>query len=217
MTRMDHVGDVAPALLLQMKDGERVLVLLDSVRYRDPSIRVDRVKLSFPNPTGQWPSRLSRYFETLDGPGAATVSSGGVGEIRVQTLAAGEGFFLHGESLLAHEAGIQFRLSALATFQMPNQGWVCLEGTELTGPGTFAFQTLGNALTFRLGPGETVRCAPHAFLGMTPGVGVRVQIFGGSPGFPFHHFFPLVDLTGPGTVLVHSGEYVPPSSAPEGP
>ncbi|MHB8352666.1 MAG: AIM24 family protein, partial [Thermoplasmata archaeon] len=209
--------DVAPALLLQMADRERVLVLIDTVRYRDPTVHVDRVKLTFPNPAGRWPATLWRYFETLDGPGAATVSTGGVGEIRIRTLEVEEGFYLHGAALLAHEAAIRFRLVAFATYQMPNLGWVCMEGTELTGPGTFAFQTMGNALTFQLKPGETVRCAPHAFLGMTPGVGVRVQIFGGSPGFPFNHYFPMVDLTGPGTVLIHSGEFVPPSAAPEGP
>ncbi|MGI0053896.1 MAG: AIM24 family protein [Thermoplasmata archaeon] len=218
MARLDHIGDVAPALLVQMAERERVLVLIDSLRYRDPRVSIDRVKLTFPNPAGRWPPTLWRYFESLDGPGAATVSTGAVGEVRIESLPADRSYYLHGAALLAHEAAIRLRLVPLAVYQMPPQlGWVCMEGVELTGPGTFAFQTMGNALTFHLHPGETVRCAPHAFLGMTPGVTVNVRIFGGAPGFPFNHYFPLVDLTGPGDVLVHSGEFLPPSAPAEGP
>jgi uncharacterized protein (AIM24 family) len=208
MSKMDHIGDVAPALLLQLAPSEKALVLMDSVKYRDPSVKVDRVKLTFPNPTGQWPTTLWRYFETLEGPGSATMSTGTVGEVRPMSLAHGESIFLHHASLLAHESQMGFRLVVLAVYQVPGlQQRSYLEAVELTGPGNYAFQTLGNALTFQLKPGEMIRTVPHALLGLSPGVGVRVNIFGGAPNFPTSHYFPLIDLVGPGTVMVHSGEF----------
>ncbi|MCI4330687.1 MAG: AIM24 family protein [Thermoplasmata archaeon] len=208
MSKMDHIGDVAPALLLQLAAGEKSLVLLDSVKYRDPTVKVDRIRRTFPNPTGQWPTQLGRYFETLEGPGSATISTGTVGEVRPQSLGAGESIFLHHASLLAHDAQMGFGLVVLAVYQVPGmQQPSYLEAVQLTGPGNYAFQTLGNALTFQLKPGETIRTVPHALLGLSPGVGVRVNIFGGAPNFPTNHYFPLLDVVGPGTVMVHSGEF----------
>lgn len=209
MAKFDHVGDVAPALLIQMPQRERVMVQVDSVRYRDPGIAVDRVRYTYPNPTGRIPKTLWHYFESLDGPGTATVSNGTVGEIRVGTLAAGESVLLHGASLLAHEATLSFDLVTLASYQMPRAIVASyLLAARLTGPGSYAFQTHGNALTFRLGPGETVRTDPHSLLSLTPGMALRVNVFGGSPHFPPLHYFPLIDVTGPGTILVHSGRVV---------
>lgn len=208
MAKYDHVGDVAPALLLQLAAGEKSLVQLDSVKYRDPTVKVDRVKLTFPNPTGQWPRTLWRYFETLEGPGSATVSSGTVGEIRTQSLGPGESMHLHHAALLGYDATMGFGLVVLAVYQIPGlQNPSYLEAVQITGPGNYAFQTLGNALTFQLKPGEALRTVPHALLGLTPGVGVRVNVFGGLPNFPPNHYFPLIDVVGPGTVMVHSGEF----------
>jgi uncharacterized protein (AIM24 family) len=208
VTKLDHVGDVAPALLLQLAPGEKSLVLMDSVKYRDPTVKVDRVKLTFPNPTGQWPSKLWRYFETLEGPGSATVSTGTVGEIRPQSLGPGESILLHHASLLAHDASMGFGLVVLAVYQVPGlQQASYLEAVQLTGPGNYAYQTLGNALTFQLKSGESIRTVPHALLGLTPGTAIRVNIFGGLPNFPANHYFPLLDVIGPGTVMVHSGEF----------
>lgn len=202
----DHVGDVAPALLVQLAAQERVMVQVDSVRYRDPSVAVNRVRYVFPNPTGRFPKNLWHFFETLDGPGTSTVSTGTVGEIRLATLGPGQSMFLHGASLLAHEASMRFDLVALASYSMPRSVVASyLLASRLTGPGSFAYQTHGNALTFNLKPGERVRTDPASLLSLTPGVGVQVSVFGGAPHFPPMHYFPLVDLTGPGTVLVHSG------------
>ncbi|MCI4345985.1 MAG: AIM24 family protein [Thermoplasmata archaeon] len=207
--KLDHVGDVSPALLLQLGPQERALVPVDHVRYRDPSVRVDRVKVTFPNPAGRWPPNLTRYFESLDGPGTATVSSGMVGEIRVMTLAAGQSILLHHAALLAHEAGMGFSLVVLSVYQLPGeQNPRYLECAQLTGPGTYAIQTFGNALTFELKAGEWLRTAPHALLAITQGVGVRLNVWGGMPNFPPSHFFPLLDIGGPGTVMVHSGEFI---------
>jgi uncharacterized protein (AIM24 family) len=208
MSKMDHVGDVSPALLLTLAPGEKSLVLMDSVKYRDPTVKVDRVKRTFPNPTGQWPNTLWRYFETLEGPGSATISTGMVGEIRPHTLGPGESMLLHHASLLAHDATMNFGLVVLAVYQVPGlQQPSYLEAVMITGPGNYAYQTLGNALTFTLKPGETIRTVPHALLGLTPGVGVRVNIYGGLPNFPSNHYFPILDVVGPGTVMVHSGEF----------
>ncbi|HEV2449065.1 MAG TPA: AIM24 family protein [Thermoplasmata archaeon] len=207
--QLDHVGDVSPALLVQLAANERVLVPPDMVRYRDPSVKVDRVKLTFPNPAGGWPLSLWRYFETLEGPGTATVSTGIVGEIRLMTLAAGESMLLHHAALLAHEATMGLSVVSLAAYQLPGeQNQRYLEAVHLGGPGQYAIQTFGNALSFELKAGEWLRAAPHALLALKPGTGFRLNIWGGSPRFPPNHYFPLLDIGGPGTVMVHSGEYV---------
>lgn len=208
MAKYDHVGDVSPALLIQMAAGERVMVPIDCVRYRDPGVHVDRVKYAFPNPTGtSFPAQWTKYFETLDGPGTATVSTGIVGEIRLGSLRPTEPYYLHAAALVGHDATLTYRQVALAAYQMPGEnGYRYLLAAELRGPGNFAYQTQGNALTMTLKAGETIRTVPHALLSFTWGVTVRVNIFGGAPNFPSMHYFPLVDITGPGTVMVHSGE-----------
>lgn len=205
----DHTGDVAPSLLIQLAARERVLVQVDSVRYRDPTIAVDRYRYTYPNPSGRIPRTLWHYFETLDGPGTATVSTGVIGEIRIGRLGPGESFLLHGAALVAHEAAMGFDLVTLANYTMPRSAMThYLQAARVTGPGQFAYQTHGNALTFNLKPGETVRSEPQSILSLTPTVRIAVNVFGGSPHFPPLHYFPLVDLTGPGTVMVHSGRLV---------
>lgn len=206
MPKFDHVGDVSPALLVQLAPRERVLVLVDSVRYRDPGITVDRFKYEYPNPTGRIPHTLWHYFETLDGPGTATISSGLVGEIRIASLGPNESTLLHSSALLAHEASMKYDRVTLATYPMPRSPVNhFLLAHRLTGPGSYAFQTHGNALTFNLGPGESIRTDPESLLSITPSVQVKVEVYGGSPHFPPMHYFPIVRLAGPGTVLVHSG------------
>lgn len=206
MPKFDHVGDVSPALLAQLAPRERILVLVDSVRYRDPGIAVDRFKYEYPNPTGRIPRTLWHYFETLDGPGTATISTGMVGEIRIQSLGPGESVLLHSAALLAHEASMKFDLVSLATYSMPRSAFNhYLAAHRLTGPGTFAFQTHGNALTFTLGAGESMRTDPQSLLSMSPTVRLNVEVYGGSPHFPPMHYFPVVRVMGPGSVLVHSG------------
>lgn len=209
MPKFDHHGDVAPSLLAQLGPNERILVLVDSVRYRDPTIRVDRFKYEYPNPSGRIPRTLWHYFETLDGPGTATISTGMVGEIRTGSLGPGETLLLHSSALLAHEATMNFDLVALATYAMPRSAFNhYLMAHRLTGPGQYAYQTHGNALTFNLAAGESIRTDPHALLGVTPTVQIRVEVYGGAPHFPPMHYFPIVRITGPGSVLVHSGHRV---------
>jgi uncharacterized protein (AIM24 family) len=211
MAKFDHVGDVSPALLAQIGAGERVMVPVDHVRYRDPTVTVGRVRYDYPNPTGRIPHTLWHYFETLDGPGTATIATGLVGEVRIGVLRAGEILLLHAGALLAHESTMGYDRVTLATYPMPRSPINhFLTAVRLTGPGNFAFQTHGNALTFQLKEGEALRSEPAALLSLTPDVKVQVMVFGGSPHFPPMHYFPLVHLTGPGTVLVHSGRRIVP-------
>ncbi|MCI4351447.1 MAG: AIM24 family protein [Thermoplasmata archaeon] len=207
--KFDHVGDVSPALLIQLAPKERVMILVDSVRYRDASIAIDRVKYTYPNPTGRFPGTLWHYFETLDGPGTATVSTGVVGEIRLGRLAAGESLLLHSGALIAHEATMTYDRVTLANYQLP-RGVTShfVTAARLTGPGQFAYQTHGNALTFTLKTGESVRTEPSALLSVTPGTTIRPVVFGGAPHFPPLHYFALLDIGGPGTAVVHSGRLI---------
>jgi uncharacterized protein (AIM24 family) len=209
VAKFDHVGEVSPALLLQLAPGERVMVTVDSVRYRDPSVAVNRMKYTFPDPTGQSLIQNWHYFETLDGPGTATLSTGIVGEIRFGHLNAGEQFLLHAGALLAHEATMRYDRVVLAVYQMVNANQPSyLTAARLIGPGSFAFQTHGNALSFNLKPGEWIRTDPEALLSISPGMPIRVTVIGGSPNFPPGHYFPIVDIAGPGTALVHSGRFL---------
>lgn len=217
MVKFDHVGDVAPALLIQLAPKERVLVPIDRVRYRDPTVGVDRVKYSYPNPTSQVGFPSWSYFEALDGPGTATVSTGIVGEIRLGTLPAGQSVFLHDAALIAHEATMHYRKILLGSYRMPNDNNVhFVTAAELGGPGQYALHAHGNVLSFNLKAGEILRAHPDALVSMAQGVQFRVQIFGGAPAFPTGHYFPLIDLAGPGQVLIHSGRYVLTGSAEGG-
>lgn len=209
MPKFDHVGDVSPALLAELSPGERILVQVDSVRYRDPQVAVDRFRYDYPNPTGRLPRTLWHYFETLTGPGTATMSTGMVGEIRLGKLAPGETHLFHSAALLAHEASMKYDLATLAVYPMPRSVVNhYLLAHRLTGPGQFAFQTHGNALTFNLQQNESIRTDPHSLLSVDAQVQIKVEVYGGTPHFPPLHYFPLVRLTGPGTALVHSGHRV---------
>ncbi len=207
--KLDHVGDVAPALLAVLNTGEKVLVPIDQVRYREPTVKVDRVQLSFPNPVPNPPlglRSLSLYFESLEGPGTATVSPGRVGEFRISSLATGQAYLLHHASLMALETSVQVSEVILASYNSMRSTFpMYFKAVLLKGPGKFAIQARGNVLSFDLKPGETIRAPPHSVVGLSPGVGVRAQVFGGPPAFPRLHYFALVDLTGPGNVLLHSG------------
>ena len=219
MVRFDHVGDVSPALLIQLAPRERVLVPVDQVRYRDPTVGVDRVRYSFPNPTSSVGLSSWKYFEALDGPGTATVSTGVVGEIRLGQLAPGESIYLHDAALIAHEATMQYRKVLLATYRLPVQGTApgYVTAAELLGPGQYATQCHGNVLSFTLKPGEVLRCHPDALVMMERSVQFRVQVFGGPPAFPGQHYFPLMDFGGPGKVQIHSGRYQLVEPGGEGP
>jgi len=219
MVRFDHVGDVAPALLVQLAPRERVLVPVDMVRYRDPTVGVDRVKYTYPNPTSGIGLSSWKYFEALDGPGTATVSTGMVGEIRLGQLQPGEPMFLHDGALLAHEATIQYRKVLLARYQLPiqNSPVAYVTAAELLGPGQYAVQCHGNVLSFTLNPGEILRCHPDALVSMERTIQYRVQIFGGPPAFPGPHYFPLMDFAGPGKIQIHSGRYQLVEPGGEGP
>ncbi|MCI4370908.1 MAG: AIM24 family protein, partial [Thermoplasmata archaeon] len=77
---------------------------------------------------------------------------------------------------------------------------------EMTGPGTIVFQSYGNILSFQLQPGERMRTNVAALLAAANTVSVRVDwlaspSMASTGGVPL----PVLDLTGPGRVLVHSG------------
>lgn len=203
------MGDVAPALLAILNSGEKVLVPIDQVRYRDPTVKVDRVTLTFPNPVPNPPlglKTLSAWFESLEGPGSATISPGRVGEFRIMNLGPGEGYLIHHASLMALEVTVRLSEVILATYNSMRSTYPSyFKAMLLQGPGKFAVQTRGNVLSFNLKPSETIRAPPHSVVGLKPGVQVRAQVFGGPPAFPRLHYFALVDLTGPGEVLLHSG------------
>jgi uncharacterized protein (AIM24 family) len=208
MVSLDHVGDVSPALLVQLAPRERVLVPIDRVRYRDPSVGVDRVKYSYPNPTSAVGLPSWSYFEALDGPGTATVSTGTVGEIKLGRLEPGQPLYVHDAALICHEASIQYRKVLLASYQLPgNNNTFYVTSAEIMGPGQYAIQCHGNVLSFTLKPGEVLRAHPDALVSFDHTVQYRVQVFGGYPSFPPQHFFPLLDLAGPGRVMIHSGRY----------
>ncbi len=207
--KLDHVGDVSPALLAVLNTGEKVLVPIGQVRYREPTIKVDRVQLSFPNPAPNPPlgmRTLYLWFESLEGPGTATVSPGRVGEFRITSLGPGDAYLLHHASLMAMETSVQLSEVILASYSNMRTSYpMYFKAVLLKGPGKYAIQARGNVLSFNLKPGETIRAPPYSVVGMSPGVGVRVQVFGGPPAFPRLHYFALVDMTGPGNVLLHSG------------
>ncbi|MDE1819871.1 MAG: AIM24 family protein [Euryarchaeota archaeon] len=204
--KFDHLGDVAPVLLLDIAEDEGAIVPIGSVRYRDPSINVDRLKLVLPRPMPGEIGNISEYFEVLEGPGTATVSTGRIGEVRVMELAPRQSLYLHSGAVLGRDARTDFRRVSVASYPLPHSvdlGYFVV--AQITGPGLVAFQTQGNVLSFDIAPGERIRAPPHSVVAILPGIRMKVQVYGGPPDFPPLHYFSLVEFTGPGKVLLHSG------------
>lgn len=196
--KFDHLGDVAPVLLVELAEGDKAVVPVGSVRYRDPSVGVDRLKLSLSNPFPGDFGPIWEYFEVLEGPGTATVSTGRIGEVRRLRLDPEESLRVHPGAILARDATTEYQLVSLVN---------TLTLAELAGPGLVALQTRGNVLSFALAKGEKLRAPPYSVVSVSSGTHAEMQAYVGGPNLSPSHYFSVIEFTGPGTVLLHSGRF----------
>ncbi|MCI4333688.1 MAG: AIM24 family protein [Thermoplasmata archaeon] len=216
----DSVGGIAPAVLVTLRHGEKVLAAHGLMLYKEQpvqvhrrtmkSLGVSRTHLMGMHALGDRDE--SYFFAEFEGPGHVSFSRDKGGEVRVLPLAAGETLRLRDGHLICFEESTRYYPMVLAQYPAPypdangQRPVTYLFADELTGPGTIVYQSYGNILSFQLQPGERMRTNVASLLAAANTVNVRVDWLaspamtssGGPP-------LPVLDLTGPGRVLVHSG------------
>lgn len=172
------------------------------------------------------------FFAEFEGPGHVSFSRDKGGEVRVMDLPPGQTVQLRSGHLICFDESIRYYPKIIASYQVRKGNeteTVNVVVDELTGPGTIVFQAYGNILSFQLRPGESMRTSLEALLLSQNTVGMRVDFLGqalqnalggvglGSVGQMFglgnammgtnpnQNQAPVIDLVGPGQVMVHSG------------
>ena len=216
----DSVGGIAPAVLVTLKHGEKVLAAHGLMLYKEhqvqvhrrtmKSLGVSRTHLMGMHALGD--NEESYFFAEFEGPGHVSFSRDKGGEVRVLQLAPGQTIRLRDGHLICFDETVRYYPMVLAQYQSPvpdangQRATTYLFADELTGPGTIVYQSYGNILSFNLQPGEAMRTSVAGLLASANTVGLRIDWLS-SPAMASTGPVPLpvLALTGPGMVLVHSG------------
>ena len=216
----DSVGGIAPAVLVTLRPGEKVLSAHGLMLYKEQQVQlhrrtmkslgVSRTHLMGMHALGD--SEESYFFAEYEGPGHVSFSRDKGGEVRVLPLAPGQTVRLRDGHLICFEESVRYYPMVLAQYQAPvpdangQRATTYLFADELTGPGTIVYQSHGNILSFDLKPGEGMRTSVASLLAAANTVSVRVDWLS-NPSMASTGPVPLPVLAvgGPGLVLVHSG------------
>ena len=215
--KADTVGGITPAVLVQLRDKEKILAAHEIMLHMDGPIKlarktmkqlgVSRTHLMGMQAMGD--SEESYFFAEFEGPGNVTFSRDKGGEVRVLDLVAGQTVRLRAGHLICFDETVRYYPMVLAK-------WVIRKGNEqeneylfvdeLTGPGTIVFQSFGNILSFTLNPGEALRTSTEGLLLTSQTNPVQVNwpaaAMGQVGAGPTR---PVLDVAGPGLIMVHSG------------
>ena len=215
--KADTVGTITPAVLVQLRPGEKVLAAHEIMLHMDGPVKiarrtmaqlgVSRTHLMAMRARGD--SEEGYFFAEFQGPGNVTFSRDKAGEVRVLDLAAGQTVRLRSGHLICFDESVKY-------FPMVLAQWVVRKGNEqeteylfadeLTGPGTIVFQSVGNILSFALGPTEAIRTSTEGLLLAAPTNSVAVNWLRGAAGLVTGGYaHPVLDVRGPGAIMVHSG------------
>ena len=216
----DSVGGIAPAVLVTLRPGEKVLAAHGVMLYKEhqvqvhrrtmKSLGVSRTHLMGMHALGD--SEESYFFAEFEGPGHVSFSRDKAGEVRVLPLAPGQSVRLREGHLICFDESVRYYPMVLAQYPAPvpdangRRATTYLFADELTGPGTIVYQSFGNILSFELKPGEWMRTSVAGLLAADRTVTLRVDWLsppamastGPQP-------IPVLSVAGPGLVLVHSG------------
>ena len=216
----DSVGGIAPAVLVTLAPKEKVLAAHGLMLYKETpvqvhrrtmkSLGVSRTHLMGMHALGD--SDEAYFFAEFEGPGHVSFSRDKGGEVRVLQLAPGQTIRLRDGHLICFQESVKYYPMVLAQYQSPyvdsngNRPMVYLFADELTGPGTIVYQSYGNILSFTLQPGEAMRTSVGGLLAAANTVNLRIDWLAsagmtGTGPQPE----PVLGVTGPGLVLVHSG------------
>ncbi|MCI4335803.1 MAG: AIM24 family protein [Thermoplasmata archaeon] len=246
--KADTVGGITPAVLVQLRPGEKILAAHEIMLHMDNGVKiarktmkqlgVSRAHLMGMHSRGD--AEENYFFAEFEGPGSVTFSRDKAGEVRVMELAPGQTVRLRAGHLICFDPTVRYYPMVLAR-------WVVRSGNdqtteylfvdELTGPGTIVLQSYGNILSFTLQPGESLRTSTEGLLLASPtnpvqvnwlagglgtavrqppalsamnllsqGLNVNLNLGGGSAGGSSGGGpRPVLDVFGPGLVMVHSG------------
>ncbi len=214
--RADTVGGITPAVLVQLRPGEKILAAHEIMLHMDGQVKlarktmkqlgVSRTHLLGMHALGD--NEESYFFAEFEGPGNVTFSRDKGGEVRVLDLAKGQTVRLRAGHLICFDESVRYYPMVLAK-------WTVRKGNEqenefifvdeLTGPGTVVFQAHGNILSFTLQPGESMRTSTEALLLSSPSTPVQVNWTNANVATQGSVARPVLDVTGPGLVMVHSG------------
>jgi len=214
--KADTVGGITPAVLVQLRPGEKILAAHEIMLHMDGPVKiarktmkqlgVSRTHLMGMHALGD--SEESYFFAEFEGPGNVTFSRDKGGEARVLELAQGQTVRLRAGHLICFDPTVRYYPMVLAK-------WVVRKGNEqeneyvfvdeLTGPGTIVFQAHGNILSFTLQPGEAMRTSTEGLLLTTPTNPVQVNWLAANLAAQSGPTRPVLDVFGPGLVMVHSG------------
>lgn len=217
--KADTFGGNTPVVLVNLKDKEKILAAHDIMLYKEPKIQVHRrtvkslgvslTHLMSIRAHGAGSNEEEYYFAEFEGPGNVTFSRDKSGEVRVLDLAEGQTIRLRSGHLICFDETVKYYPMVLTSYTVWRGGEREIEyvlADELSGPGTIVFQSFGNILTFQLSPQEQMRTSIAGLLMTANTVGLQVNWLGGGGGsFSGNWAIPIVDLWGPGQVMVHSG------------
>lgn len=217
--KTDTFGGNTPVVLVTLKGGEKILAAHDIMLYKEEPVQVHRrtVKslgvslgqLMSIRAHGAGSNEEEYYFAEFEGPGNVTFSRDKSGEVRVLELAQGQTVRLKSGHLICFDESVKYYPMVLTRYYVWRGGKQETEymiADELSGPGTIVFQSYGNILSFQLAPQERIRTSIDGLLMTANTVGLNVSWIGSSAvSFGGSLAIPVVDLWGPGQVMVHSG------------
>ncbi|MCL5984597.1 MAG: AIM24 family protein [Candidatus Thermoplasmatota archaeon] len=197
-------------------------------RRTQRSLGVSRAHLMGMHATGD--NEENYFFAEFEGPGHVTFSRDRSGDARILNLNPQQGLRVRSGHLVCFDESVRYYPMVLArwvTGAGDDQEVNYIFADELTGPGGIVFQSYGNILSFQLQPGETIRTSVHGLLALENTVTLNLNWLAGMPmnspfgggfqmnspfaggmqmgGFQPNNAIPVLDLTGPGVVMVHSG------------
>lgn len=214
--KVDSVGGITPVVLVTLSHGEKILSEHGLMLYKETSIQVHRrtlkslgvgmlQQMSIRAKAG---SQEDFFLAEYEGPGHVTFSRDKTGEVRTMDLVQGQVVRIKSGHLMCFVESVKYRPIVLLQYQNPadpkETEYVIAD--ELTGPGTIVYQSVGNIVSFNLNPGESVRTSVEALLMLSGNITPNLQwLYGSGGSFTGNYSFPVIDLTGPGQALLHSG------------
>ena len=214
--KADTVGSITPAVLVQLRPGEKILAEHEIMLHMDGPVKIARKTMKqLGVSTSHLMSMRARgdaeenyFFAEFEGPGNVTFSRDKAGEVRVLDLAKGQTVRLRAGHLICFDETVRYFPMVLAqwtTWNGSEQERHYLFVDELTGPGTIVFQSYGNILSFTLNAGEAIRTSPEGLLMASPSNHVQLIWLANPGGIGGGVQHPVLDIQGPGAIMVHSG------------
>ncbi len=152
----DSVGGIAPAVLVTLRPGEKVLASHGLMLYKEHQVQVHRrtmksLGVSRGHLMGMHAlgdNDESYFFAEFEGPGHVSFSRDKGGEVRVLQLAPGQTLRLRDGHLICFDETVRYYPMVLAQYPAPypdangQRPVTYLFADELTGPGTIVYQSV---------------------------------------------------------------------------